>query len=71
MTHHLHRIRQRVASNDDRGAAMAEYGLLLAFVAMVVILVAASLGETIADFFGFATDTFNDSPALAGETNGS
>lgn len=43
----------RVAAtrDDDRGASMVEYGLLVALIAVVVAVVAQPLGTAIADLF--------------------
>lgn len=60
----LIRLRNTLDERDDRGAALVEYGLLLSLVALVVMAIAATLGSTIAETFGFASDTLADSPAL-------
>ena len=57
----LVRIQNRLVDHD-RGAAMAEYGLLLAFIALAVIGVMSALGGRLNELFGFASDTFADSP---------
>jgi len=59
--HYLDQFNNR----DERGAALAEYGLLLSFVALVVISVLIVFGGTLAEFFGFATEVFDNSPAYA------
>ncbi len=66
MTAHLVRLQNTIARRDQRGAALAEYGLLLALVALVAMGIMATFGETLAETFGFARDTFNESPAGAG-----
>ena len=48
--------------NDDRGAAMVEYALLVALIAIVVIAAAATLG-------GQLSETFSDSTLEGGLTN--
>jgi Flp pilus assembly pilin Flp len=45
-----------VAQRYERGAAMAEYGLLLALVALAAIVVLAAFGDSIVDVFT-AADT--------------
>ena len=65
MTQHLLCLKKWFAIRDDRGAAMAEYGLLLALVALGAMAIMATFGDTLAETFGFAADTFNNSPALA------
>ena len=66
MTTHLVCLQNTIAGRDQRGAAMAEYGLLLALVALVSIGIMTTFGETLAETFGFARDTFNESPGGAG-----
>ncbi len=67
MTQKIHRLYGWYSNRDDRGAALAEYGLLLALVALGVMAIMATFGDTLAETFGFAADTFNNSPALAEE----
>jgi Flp pilus assembly pilin Flp len=70
MIQHLLCLKKRFANSDDRGAAMAEYGLLLAFVALGAIAIMTTFSETLAETFGFASDTFDSSPALVEDGNG-
>lgn len=64
MTDHINRLRQRLIAgqDDERGAAMAEYGLLLALIAMAAILVLSAFGDTLVDTFGFASDAMGNLP---------
>jgi Flp pilus assembly pilin Flp len=39
-------------TRSERGQTMAEYGILLAVIALVVVVVAVTLGGTIASVFG-------------------
>ena len=55
---------------DERGAAMAEYGLLLALVALGAMAIMATFGDTLAETFGFASETLAESPALAEDAEG-
>ena len=64
MTARLIRI-YNITHDRERGAAMAEYGLLLALVAIVVMAVMNTFGGTLSDTFGLASDTLTNSPALA------
>jgi pilus assembly protein Flp/PilA len=41
-------------ADSERGATMVEYGLLLVFIALVVAVAAATLGDDVSDLF---TDT--------------
>ena len=50
------RLQNAIAAREERGAAMAEYGLLLALVALAAIVVLAAFGENIRDVFQ-AADT--------------
>ena len=51
MTKLMVRIQNDIAAREERGAAMAEYGLLLALVALAAIVVLAAFGENIRDVF--------------------
>lgn len=46
------------ASRDDDGQTMAEYGMILAGIAVVVVLVVALLGTAISDAFQSVVDSF-------------
>ena len=56
----------------ERGASMAEYGLLIALVALVAIAAMTALGARLNELFGFASDTFAESPGgqLTNPTDG-
>jgi len=46
------RLQNTIADrNNERGAAMAEYGLLLALVALAAILILGTFGDNIANVF--------------------
>ena len=51
MTELMVRLQNTVADREERGAAMAEYGLLLALVALVAIGVLATFGSKIRGVF--------------------
>lgn len=55
-------MRKRLA--DDRGAAMAEYGLLLALVALVAVGILAFFGGEIVEVFTDAEATLADRDAV-------
>ncbi len=61
----LHIAHQAQQYDDERGAALAEYGLLLALVALGAMAIMVTFGETIANTFGFANETLTNSPAVA------
>jgi len=72
MTAHFVRLQNAHAErSDDRGAAMAEYGILIAFVALLVIVILAVFGETIRDSFTETNDTYMDNVRYEGLGNGS
>ncbi len=44
-------------TRDEEGASMVEYGLLIAFIALIALVGVTLLGETLSDFFtGIAGD---------------
>ena len=51
MTALLVRLQNTIADREERGAAMAEYGLLLALVALAAIVVLAAFGDSITGVF--------------------
>jgi Flp pilus assembly pilin Flp len=55
-----------IANRDERGAAMAEYGLLLALVALAAIVVLAAFGDSIVDVFTAADTRLQEGVADAG-----
>ena len=56
MTNLMVRLQNSIAAREERGAAMAEYGLLLALVALAAIVVLAAFGDSITGVFQ-AADT--------------
>jgi len=54
-----------VTAREDRGAAMAEYGLLLALVALAAIGILALFGGAIVDVFTDAETTLTNRDAPA------
>jgi Flp pilus assembly pilin Flp len=55
-----------IANRDERGAAMAEYGLLLALVALAAIFVLAAFGDSIVDVFTAADTRLQEGVTDAG-----
>ena len=49
----------RFDTRDERGASAVEYGLLVAGIAAVIVLVVFTLGGTISDAFTDTNDTIN------------
>ena len=65
MTNFMVRLQNNIADRDERGAAMAEYGLLLALVALAAITVLALFGESITGVFSAANTRLEDGIADA------
>ncbi len=57
MVEHFLRILSRV--NEERGQALAEYGLILAFVAIACVIALGALGLTFAGPINVVTDAFS------------
>ena len=69
MTNLMVRLQNTVADREERGAAMAEYGLLLALVALAAIVVLAAFGDSITSVFQAADNRLQDGITdAAGET---
>jgi len=51
MTGLMVRLQNEISDREERGAAMAEYGLLLALVALAAIVVLAAFGDNIENVF--------------------
>ena len=60
MTKLMVRIQNEINDRQERGAAMAEYGLLLALVALAAIVVLAAFGDKITEVFQTADDKLQD-----------
>ena len=68
MTELMVRLQNNIADRDERGAAMAEYGLLLALVALAAIVVLAAFGDSITSVFQAADNRLQDGIADAAGT---
>ena len=66
MTKLMIRLQNNVADRQERGAAMAEYGLLLALVALAAIVVLAAFGDSITSVFQAADTRLQDGVTSAG-----
>ena len=71
MTELMVRLQNTIADRkDERGAAMAEYGLLLALVALAAIVILATFGDNISEVFTRANEDLvgglNDAGAGSG-----
>ena len=55
-----------VTAREDRGAAMAEYGLLLALVALAAIAILVLFGEELVNIFTEAEQTLETRQAPGG-----
>ena len=60
MTKLMVHIQNTIAEREERGAAMAEYGLLLALVALAAIVVLAAFGDSITSVFQAADNRLQD-----------
>jgi pilus assembly protein Flp/PilA len=49
----------RTRIGDEEGAAMVEYGLLVALIAVVVIITLTDLGQAVKNLFGGVTNDLN------------
>ena len=54
------RLQNELAARNERGAAMAEYGLLLALIALAAIVILATFGDSIRDVFSSANDQLQE-----------
>jgi len=54
------RLQNEIADRRERGAAMAEYGLLLALIALAAIVILATFGDSIRDVFTAANDELQE-----------
>ena len=59
MTELMVRLQNNISDREERGAAMAEYGLLLALVALAAIVILATFGDSIAAVFTEANTELN------------
>jgi Flp pilus assembly pilin Flp len=61
MTELYVRLQNKIAAErEERGAAMAEYGLLLALVALAAIVILATFGDSISQVFTEANDDLQE-----------
>ena len=67
MTKLMIRLQNAHADREERGAAMAEYGLLLALVALAAVVVLAAFGDSIKAVFTSSTTRLDAGVAAAGE----
>ncbi len=51
---------QAAWANRDRGATAVEYGLMVALIAMVIVVVVVTLGDNLAAMFQDASDCVAD-----------
>ena len=52
-------INARLARAEERGASAVEYGLLIAGIAALIVVVVFALGPLLRDAFGSTCDTVN------------
>ena len=53
----------RIDRRDDKGATAVEYGLIVALIAAIIILVVAALGRDVLGGFNTVEDALNGSQA--------
>ena len=70
MTKTFVRIQNEIENREERGAAMAEYGLLLALVALVAIGVLATFGSKISQVFSTSSSTLDTGLNANASTSG-
>ena len=70
MTKLMVRIQNDIAAREERGAAMAEYGLLLALVALAAIVILSQFGESITSVFTKADERLQEGVKDAGTPGG-
>ncbi len=56
-------LKSFVADRDDKGATAVEYGLIVALIAAVIILVVAALGQDVLGGFNTIEDNLGGSQA--------
>jgi pilus assembly protein Flp/PilA len=68
----LNYVRRVVAANsrDDEGASAVEYGLLVAAIAAIIILVVFAVGSWVKGAFKDTCDSFNSSSSINRAGNG-
>ncbi len=71
MTKLMVRLQNTIADREERGAAMAEYGLLLALVALAAVTILALFGENIKGVFTSANTQLETGITNAGGSGGS
>ena len=67
MKNRLVRFQIAVEQQSERGASMAEYGLLLVFVGLAAVIILQVFGQTLVETFGFANDTLIEAPGMQEE----
>jgi len=58
------RLHNSLQDRAERGAAMAEYGLLLVLVGLAAVFILSVFGDTLAETFGFAKSAIDEAPGL-------
>jgi len=52
-------LQAKFNTNDERGASMVEYGLLLALIAVIAIVAVKALGNSVSDKFSSVNSSIN------------
>lgn len=65
----LARLRKTVRLNDDEGASAVEYGLLVAAIAAVIIIIIFALGGVVKGVFKKTCDSISTNASVSGNCN--
>ena len=66
----LENVRNKFARRDEDGASAVEYGLLVAAIAAIIVLIVIALGGFIEDAFSDTCDALATNPSLANNQGG-
>lgn len=64
----MSRKRLATLTRDDEGASAVEYGLLIAAVAAVIVIVIFALGGVVKSIFGSTCSSVSSAASVAGST---
>lgn len=63
----LRRLRNATYANGESGASAVEYGLLIAAIAAVIVIVIFALGGLVRDLFSQTCSTISAQPTVGGD----
>ena len=61
---------RRINLTDDRGASAVEYGLLVAAIAAVIVIIVFALGGVVQNLFSKTCSGINSSASVGGNCSG-